>query len=118
MPSPLRSRSDQTTVGGLSGARRLLWLTGRACMLQLPTLWAIAALYFDVPTSWLRPWLAVGYALAMLAVWIFIKRGLIATNLPLAELKERGHINERARAAGRAVDFSRLIREGVPGTEL
>ena len=48
---------------------------------------------------------------------LLYERGMIATNLPLAELKERAHINARARAAGNAADFSRLIREGVPGME-
>jgi hypothetical protein len=48
---------------------------------------------------------------------LLYERGVIATNLPLAELKERGHINARARAADRAVDFSRQIRQGVPGTD-
>ena len=41
---------------------------------------------------------------------------LIATGgLPFAELKQRSHINERARAADQDPDFSRHIREGVPG---
>lgn len=44
------------------------------------------------------------------------ERGAIATNLPLTELKARGHINATARAADRAADFSRRIRRGVPGT--
>ena len=46
---------------------------------------------------------------------LLYERGMIVTNLPLAELKERCHINARARAAGQEVDFSRLIRQGVPG---
>ena len=46
---------------------------------------------------------------------LLYERGMIATNLSLAELKERCHINARARAAGPDVDFSRLIRQGVPG---
>jgi hypothetical protein len=49
---------------------------------------------------------------------LLYERGAIATNLPLAELKQRGHINERARAADQAADFSQRIREGVPGMEL
>jgi len=60
------------------------------------------------------PWdwrmLANGYGDELL-----YERGMIATNLPLAELKELCHINARARAAGQAADFSRLIRQGVPG---
>jgi len=49
---------------------------------------------------------------------LLYERGMIATNLPLAELKARCHVNARARAADREADFSRLIRQGVPGTEL
>ena len=62
------------------------------------------------------PWdwrmLANGYGNEML-----YERGMIFTNLPLAELTERSHINARARAADKAEDFSQRIREGVPGTE-
>jgi hypothetical protein len=46
---------------------------------------------------------------------LLYERGAIATNLPLAELKQRCHINERARAADQAADFSQRIRQGVPG---
>jgi len=49
---------------------------------------------------------------------LLYERGVIATNLPLADLKQRAHINARARAADKAADFSRLIRQGVPGTDL
>lgn len=42
-------------------------------------------------------------------------RGAVFTNIPLAELKERGHVNARARAADQAPDFSRRIRDGIPG---
>jgi hypothetical protein len=49
---------------------------------------------------------------------LLYERGMIATNLPLAELKARCHVNARARAADREADFSRLIRQGVPGTGL
>jgi hypothetical protein len=48
---------------------------------------------------------------------VLYERGMIATNLPLAELKQRCHINERARAAGQAADFSARIRQGVPAIE-
>ena len=48
---------------------------------------------------------------------VLYERGMIGTNFPLAELKERCHINDRARAAGQAVDFSGRIRQGVPGIE-
>ena len=47
---------------------------------------------------------------------LLYERHLIATaGLPFPELKERSHINERARAADQDPDFSRRIREGVPG---
>jgi hypothetical protein len=49
---------------------------------------------------------------------LLYERGSIPTNMPFAELKERCHINERAKAADDAEDFSRLIRVGVPGTAL
>lgn len=48
---------------------------------------------------------------------LLYERGMIATNLPLAELKRQVHINARARAADMAVDFSQRIRQAVPGTE-
>jgi len=49
---------------------------------------------------------------------LLYERGVFRTNLPLAELKERGHINTRAQAADKSPDFSRQIRQGVPGTDL
>jgi len=62
------------------------------------------------------PWdwriLANGHADTLL-----YERGFIATNLPLAELKSRAHINARARDADKADDFSQRIRKGIPGIE-
>jgi hypothetical protein len=49
---------------------------------------------------------------------LLYERGTIPTNLPLVELKERAHVNERARAADQAADFSQRIRQGVPGSDL
>jgi len=46
---------------------------------------------------------------------LLYERGVIATNLPLAELKQRAHINARARLADKEADFSRRIRQGAPG---
>jgi len=46
---------------------------------------------------------------------LLYERGVILTNLPLAELKQRAHINARAKAADKKADFSRLIRKGTPG---
>ena len=37
------------------------------------------------------------------------------TSLPFAELRQRSRINDAARAADHAADFSRRIREGLPG---
>jgi hypothetical protein len=48
---------------------------------------------------------------------LLYERGLIATNLPVAELKERCHVNARAKEADKDVDFSRRIRQGVPGSQ-
>jgi Domain of unknown function (DUF4105) len=47
----------------------LLW-----AVLGVATLWAVAALYFDVRISWLRLPLAAVYGLGILAVWIWVRR--------------------------------------------
>ncbi len=49
---------------------------------------------------------------------LLYERAAIVTNLPLAELKERCHINARAQAADKAADFSKKIRQGLPGIDL
>ena len=46
------------------------------------------------------------------------QRGTVDTRLPFDELKERSHINERARAAANAANFSQRIREGLPGERI
>ncbi|MGC4016045.1 MAG: DUF4105 domain-containing protein [Luteolibacter sp.] len=43
------------------------------------------------------------------------ERGILDRSVPFEELKRRGHANERAKAADQSPDFSKLIREGVPG---
>jgi hypothetical protein len=45
---------------------------------------------------------------------LLCERGTIATNLPFAAMKERCHINARAKAADKDPEFSRLIREDLP----
>jgi hypothetical protein len=40
--------------------------------------------------------------------------GAVRGDPPLAALRARGHVNDRARAAERDPDFSRRIREGMP----
>jgi hypothetical protein len=45
---------------------------------------------------------------------LLYERGVIATNLPFAELKKSSHINPQAKAADKAVDFSQQIRKGLP----
>jgi hypothetical protein len=47
----------------------LIW----AC-LGLATLWATAALYFDVRIAWLRLPLAAAYVSGILAVWVWVRR--------------------------------------------
>jgi len=73
--------NDQTKVGRLRGALRVLGFTALGCLLLLPTLWAAAALYFDVRLPWLRLPLAAMYVLGVLAVWVFIKRRWLAVSL-------------------------------------
>ena len=62
------------------------------------------------------PWdwrmLANGYGNELL-----YERGVLNTNVGLAELKQLALINERAKAADKAGDFSIQIRRGVPGPE-
>jgi len=62
------------------------------------------------------PWdwriLLNGYADEML-----YERGAFAGGLPFAELKQRARINDAARAADAAPDFSQRIRAGRPGFE-
>ena len=61
-------------------------------------------------TPWDWRMLVNGYGDEML-----YERSAIATNLPFAELKPCCLINDRARAADKAADFSQTIRLGVPG---
>jgi hypothetical protein len=61
-----------------------------------------------VPWDWRM--LLNGFADEML-----YERHSLAGDLPFAELKSRALINERARAAGDAADFSDRIRTGLPG---
>jgi hypothetical protein len=42
------------------------------------------------------------------------ERGTVNTSIPLAELKRRSDITERARSSGAGEDFSAAIREGLP----
>lgn len=41
-------------------------------------------------------------------------RGALDTRLPLSEIRQKAHVDERAKAAGLTADYSRLIRVGVP----
>lgn len=46
---------------------------------------------------------------------LYERRAIATGGLPFNELKERSHINQKARAADQDPEFSRRIREGVPG---
>jgi hypothetical protein len=59
--------------------KKIKFLRRAICILMwfgavVVTLWAVAAIYFDLRIPWLRLSLAVIYGLGMLAVWIFIRR--------------------------------------------
>jgi hypothetical protein len=45
---------------------------------------------------------------------LYDHHAIVTGRLPFAELKQRSLINERARAADKDPDFSRVIREGLP----
>src|SRR4051812_23199473 len=55
---------------------RGLGLTALLCVLLGTTLWAVAALYFDVRIAWLRAPLAAVYVCALVAAWILVQRRL------------------------------------------
>ncbi|MCU0777883.1 MAG: DUF4105 domain-containing protein [Akkermansiaceae bacterium] len=48
---------------------------------------------------------------------LLYQRGAIDNTLPFAALKRLSHVNERARAANDAPDFSEKIRAGLPGMD-
>jgi hypothetical protein len=47
---------------------------------------------------------------------LLYERGALDRSLPFAELKRRSYINPAAQAADKDPDFSRRIRQGLPGT--
>ena len=48
---------------------------------------------------------------------MYMRDGFARCDLPLEELKARGHVNAAANDAGRVDDFAEIIRRGVPGFE-
>lgn len=55
--------------------RKYVWLLRAIwCALGMATLWAVAALYFDVRVPWLRVPLAVVYGFGALSVWVRVRR--------------------------------------------
>ena len=63
-----------------------------------------------LPLSWKV--LLSGHAAEYAHEW-----GRLDTSMPFAELQRRSRINEAARAADQAADFSRRIRAGLPGID-
>jgi hypothetical protein len=68
----------------------------------------IQAIVPEVPLSWKM--LLSGYFPELV-----YERGSLDQSLPFDALRQQSHINERARAADGADDFSRRIRENLPG---
>ena len=68
----------------------------------------IQAIVPEVPLSWKM--LLSGYFPELV-----YERGSLDQSLPFDALRRQSHINERARAADDADDFSRRIRENLPG---
>ncbi|MDH3918744.1 MAG: DUF4105 domain-containing protein, partial [Rhodospirillales bacterium] len=68
----------------------------------------IQAIGPQVPLSWKM--LASGYFPELA-----YERGSLDQSLPFDALRQQSHINERARAADGADDFSRRIRDNLPG---
>ncbi len=68
----------------------------------------IQAIRSQVPLSWKM--LLSGYFPELV-----YERGALDQSLPFDALRRQSHINERAQAAAGSEDFSRRIREGLPG---
>lgn len=62
-----------TTAGPAKHLRRMA-LAGVWLLAGLATLWAVAALYFDVRIGWLRLPLTAGYAIGVVALWVRVRR--------------------------------------------
>src|SRR6185295_19048309 len=73
--------SEPATAPPRRRAHRWVALSPVVFLFLLGTLWATAALYFDVRVSWLRAPLAAAYPLAVLMVWVFVKRRWIAAGM-------------------------------------
>jgi hypothetical protein len=112
----LRASPDQARKAFLEYLRRLNRLRERPAWYNAVSDNCTTAIRTQRAAADRAPWdwrmLINGHADKML-----YERGAIITNLPLAGLKERCHINARAKAADQAPDFSRRIREGIPGLE-
>ena len=74
MNSSTGSETQSSQRGWLRGALRGVAFLVIGCLLLLLTVWAVTALYFDVRLTWLRLPLAVLYPVAVLAVWLVVKR--------------------------------------------
>jgi hypothetical protein len=68
------SESQSSRRAWLRGSLRVLGLLALGGVLLPPTLWAAAALCYDVRVSWLRAPLAGLYLLGVLAIWVLFKR--------------------------------------------
>ena len=112
----LRGSREQVRTFFLDYLRRVNFLKQRPVWYSAITDNCTTSIRTQRATAQRAPWdwrmLVNGYGDAML-----YERGAINTNVPLADLKQRAHINDRARAADKAEDFSRQIRVGIPGIE-
>ena len=80
---PTTDASQPGTLESRRPRRALRWMA-LACvwpLFGLLTLWAVAALYFDVRASWLGLPLAVSYGVGMLAVLIWVRPRRLAAGL-------------------------------------
>src|SRR4051794_23276557 len=70
---PTISEPPKTRPNRLRRSLLAIGLVISMLVLLFCTLWATAALYFDVRIAWLRVPLAIAYLLAVLAISIFVK---------------------------------------------
>src|SRR3989440_1851969 len=67
------SINNESPVGMMRRVSRLVLVSLGGLVCLLATIWAVGALYFDLPIAWLRAPLALIYGGTMLAALIFVK---------------------------------------------
>ena len=84
MSASATPKSAPARRGWIPRVFRVLAGVALGLLLLLLTAWVVMALAIDVRLPALRRPLAIAYVLAILAIWIFVKRRWLATGLTVA----------------------------------